>query len=240
VLSFLLGRKLAFDERTMEALVEAALLHDIGKTRIPLDVVKKPGALNKRERKLIEAHVTLGAEILAEISELKPLTPTAALEHHRTIRGSGYPDLGEGVVPHRLSQIVSVADVYEAVTGARSYQDPILPEQACLLLARLAGETLNTALVKAFVSTVTFFPVGTLVRTSRDEIGIVVRTNPADPLHPVIVLLDHRFELMHREINTSARDAAGLYDRHISGTIDPPTEKLDLTRLLPTAAAAAS
>jgi putative nucleotidyltransferase with HDIG domain len=237
MLSFMLGRKLKFDEPTMGVLVEAALLHDIGKTRIPLEVVKKPGALNKRERKLVEGHTVLGAEILAEIDELKPLTPTVALEHHRTIKGGGYPDLGEGVVPHRLSQVVSVADVYEAVTGARSYRDPILPEQACLLLARLAGRILNTALVKAFINVVTFFPVGSVVRTSRDEIGVVVRTNPADPLHPIIALLDLRFELTQREIDTSARDASGVYDRHIAETINPPEGRLDLTRLLPTAIA---
>ena len=59
-----------------------------------------------------------------------------------------------------MSQIVSVADIYEAITGARSYQAPTLPEHACLILARLAGEKLNTALVKAFVNAITFFPLG--------------------------------------------------------------------------------
>src|SRR5205814_522546 len=105
-----------------------------------------------------------------------------ALEHHRTVLGSGYPDIGDGVVPHVLSQIVSVADIYEAVTGARSYQAPTPPDRACLLLARLAGTKLNSSLVKAFVNAITFFPVGSLVRTSRGELAIVVRTTPHDPL----------------------------------------------------------
>ena len=232
MLSFLLGRQVNLDEDTMSALVEAALLHDIGKTRVPLEIVKKPGALTKRERKLIEAHTVFGAQILTEVDGLRPLTPTVALEHHRTTKGSGYPDLGEGVIPHLLSQIVSVADVYEATTGARSYQDPMLPEEACLLLARRAGEVLNTALVKAFISAITFFPLGSLVRTSRDELGIVVTTNSNDPLHPVIALLDESFQATRGEVDTGERDASGAYDRHIAESLRPPAGKLDLTALL--------
>ena len=71
--------------------MEAALLHDIGKTRIPLDIVKKPGALDKRERKLMEAHTTLGAEILVQTEGLRPLTPIVALEHHRGVKGTRLP-----------------------------------------------------------------------------------------------------------------------------------------------------
>src|SRR5580765_2041841 len=89
MLSLLLGRQLHLGEQSMSALVEAALLHDIGKTRIPLDIVRKPGALTKRERKLIETHTTLGAEILVQSEGLGPLTPVVALEHHRGVKGSG-------------------------------------------------------------------------------------------------------------------------------------------------------
>ena len=233
MLSLLLGRQLGLDEPTTAVLVEAALLHDIGKTQVPLEIVKKPGALDRRERKLIEAHTTYGAEILVELDGLRPLTPTVALEHHRSVTGGGYPDLGEGVVPHVLSQIVSVADVYDAITGARSYQDATHPEQACLLLARLAGDKLNTALVKAFVNAITFFPLGSLVRTSRDEIGLVVRTNPTDPLHPRLVLLTEGLDRQRDEVDTSTRDASGVYQRHIVETVRPPKGAPDLTRFLP-------
>jgi HD-GYP domain-containing protein (c-di-GMP phosphodiesterase class II) len=69
-------------------LVEAALLHNIGKTRIPLGVLKKPGALDKRERRLMEGHTVLGCEILVQTDGLRPLTPTVALEHHRGLNGT--------------------------------------------------------------------------------------------------------------------------------------------------------
>jgi putative nucleotidyltransferase with HDIG domain len=221
VLSLLLGKQVGLDDAAMGALVEAALLHDIGKTRIPLDIVKKPGALTKRERRLIEAHTTFGAEILVQTPGLKPLTPLVALEHHRSVKGSGYPDLGNAV-PHLMSQMVSVADIYEAITGARSYQEPTLPERACLLLARLAGDKLNAALVKAFVNAVTFFPIGSLVRTNREEIGVVVRTNANDPLHPMLAVLDPQLETVRKRIDTATRDGSGAYVRHILETLRPP------------------
>ena len=221
ILSLLIAKQLALDEATTRVVVEVALLHDIGKTRVPLGILKKPGALDKRERRLMEAHTLLGAEILAQVDGLQPLAPTVALEHHRTVVGTGYPDLGDGVIPHAMSQIVSVADIYEAITGARSYQAPMLPEHACLVLARLAGEKLNTALVKAFVNAVTFFPLGSLVRTSQGEVGVVVRTNPADPLHPVIAVTGTGLRSSSGEIDTSVRTAAGEYERHIVETLMP-------------------
>ena len=232
MLSLLLGKQLGLDEPTTTALVEAALLHDIGKTRIPVELLKKSDTSNKRERKLIEAHTTFGAEILVQTDGIRPLTPVVALEHHRSVKGGGYPDLGDGLVPHVMSQIVSVANVYEAITGARSYQAPTLPEHACLVLARLAGDTLNTALVKALVNAITFFPLGSLVRTSRDEIGIVVRTNHADPLHPVLSLVDESAPGPCGEIDTSTRDASGAYDRHILETLRAQIDGLDVTKFL--------
>jgi putative nucleotidyltransferase with HDIG domain len=233
ILSLLIARQIGLDEKTTYILVEAALLHDIGKTRVPLEIVKKPGALNRAERKMIEAHTIFGAEILMETPGLHPIAPVVALEHHRNPQEGGYPDLGEGVRPHIMSQIVSVADIYEAATGARTYREPLRPEQACLVLARLAGTKLNTALVKAFVAAVTFFPLGSLVRTSRDETAVVVRTNPKNPLHPVLTLLSEDLQQVLGEVDTSLRDSSGAYERQIVATLSSRERNLDLTRVLP-------
>jgi putative nucleotidyltransferase with HDIG domain len=230
-LGLLIGRQLGFDPAATAALAEAALLHDIGKTRIPLELLRKPGALDKRERRMMEAHTVFGAEILVEVEGLKPLTPTVALEHHRGINGTGYPDLGETAVPHLMSQVVAVADIYEAMTGARSYQEPATPEKACLVLARLAGTKLNTALVKAFVNAISFFPLGSLVRTDRDELGIVIRTNPSEPLHPVIALLGADYQRVPGEVDTSRRTVSGGYERHVVETLRPAAD-LNLNEFL--------
>ena len=126
---------------------------------------------------------------------------------------------------------MSVADIYEAITGARSYQDPAMPEQACLILARLAGTKLNTSIVKAFVSAISFFPIGSVVRTDRDEVGVVIRTTTGEPLHPVIALVNGSNERLPGEVDTSARDESGGYARHVVETLLPP-DGLDVTALL--------
>jgi putative nucleotidyltransferase with HDIG domain len=236
MLSLLIGKQIGLDGPAIAALVEAALLHDIGKTRIPLEVVKKPGALEKRERKMMEAHTTFGAEILVQTEGLRPLTAIVALEHHRSVKGTGYPDLGDAV-PHVMSQIVSVADIYEAITGARSYQAPTLPERACLVLARLAGDKLNSALVKAFVNAITFFPLGSMVRTTRDEIAIVVGINPTDPLHPMLALVNDAGSGPGSRIDASTRDASGAFERHIVETVLPHGTPPDMTQYLAAAPA---
>jgi hypothetical protein len=113
-----------------------------------------------------------------------------------------------------------------------------LPEHACLILARLAGDKLNTGLVKAFVNAITFFPLGSLVRTSRDELGVVVRTNRGDPLHPVLTLVVDGIEGPRGRMDTATRGVSGAYERHILETLRPP-EALDLGRLLALEQAAA-
>lgn len=233
MLSLLLGRTVGLDGATALTLVEAALLHDIGKTRVPLEVVAKPGALDRHERRQIEAHAAFGGEILAATEGLAALTPTVALEHHRSILGRGYPDLGDGVVPHAMSQIVSVADVYEALTGARAYKDPTPPERACAILARLAGEHLNPALVKAFIGTMTFFPVGSFVRTNREEVAVVLRTNPASPIRPVLAILRDDLGTITEEVDLADPGRAGA--RHIVETIPPPAGAPDLTAIFDSA-----
>jgi hypothetical protein len=106
-----------------------------------------------------------------------------------------------------------------------------MPEQACLILARLAGTKLNTAIVKAFVTAISFFPIGSVVRTDRDELGVVIRTNEGEPLHPVIALVGSGHQRLPGDVDTSIRDSSGAYARHLVATIRPP-EGLDVTALL--------
>jgi hypothetical protein len=90
------------------------------------------------------------------------------------------------------------------------------------VLARLAGGKLNSALVKAFIASVTFFPIGSVVRTSRDEMGVVVATDPSEPLHPVIALAGSDLARLPGVVDTSVRDSSGQYTRDIAETLQPP------------------
>ncbi len=224
-LSVLLGRRVGLDDATIEMLAEGALLHDVGKRGVPVEILNKAGPLDQREWRVIKRHPVLGAEILAAAGGFSPVTPTIALEHHREFGGGGYPDLGE-LSPHPISQIVAVADTYEALTGARSYRDPLCPDEACLILARMAGRKLNPALVRAFVSMITFFPVGCVVRLSTGEVGVVVETRESEPLHPIIAVVTEEASdaTAQSRIDTASRDEAGAYLRHVVETLptSPP------------------
>lgn len=234
LLAVRLGERLGMPRNELMQLAEAALLHDVGKTRIPVEILTKVGRPTEREWRTIRRHPLIGAEMLAELDGLAPLTPVAALEHHVDYSGGGYPDLGRDRRPHAISQIVSVVDVYESVTGARTYREPATPDRACLILARMAGEKLNPALVKAFVSVVTFFPVGTVVRTSRDEVGVVVGTHADDALHPRIVLVDPATPDAPpgpaRDLRE--RDGRGLFVRDVVESLPPDRVRVDVAEVL--------
>jgi len=217
-LAILLARRIGLSRERIAVLGEAALLHDIGKRQIPVEILRKPGKLTRRERRIVERHPVFGAEFLAGTPGLGELSATVALEHHRHFGGGGYPDLG-GRVPHEASQVIAVVDVYEALTGARPYREPLSPDKACLILARMAGEQLNPALVRAFVGLISFFPIGSVVRTTRGEVGVVIRTHADDPLHPQIEVLSPELDPTGRRIDLSERDERGRYARHVAETL---------------------
>jgi len=234
LLSLRLGERIGLDESTRMALAEAALLHDVGKTRIPLEILTKAGALTDREFREIRGHPRMGAEILIGLEGLSPLTPIVALEHHMGFDGTGYPDLGPERMPHPLSQIVSVVDIYESLTGARSYRDPVTPDKACLTLARLSGKALNPALVRAFVSVVTFFPIGTVVRTTLGEVGVVVRTYEDDALHPTVSLVDEKEPdaPTHKNVDLRLRSDDGKHVRQVAELLSADDFEFDIPHIL--------
>jgi HD-GYP domain-containing protein (c-di-GMP phosphodiesterase class II) len=234
LLAIRLGERLRMDQKELMVLAEAALLHDVGKTRIPVEILTKAGRPTEPEWRTIRRHPLIGAEILSQLEGLAPLTPVAALEHHVDFDGGGYPHLGEGRRPHAISQIVSVVDVYESVTGARSYRDPATPDQACLILARMAGEKLNPALVKAFVSVVTFFPVGTVIRTTRGELGVVIETHDDDALHPRIVIVEPGASDTGAglQCDLRERDDRGAFRRDVLESVSSADHGVDVPAIL--------
>jgi len=229
-----LGERLGLERPELMQLAEAALLHDVGKTRVPIEILTKAGPPTEREWRMIHRHPLIGAEILSELHGLGPLTPVVALEHHLDFTGGGYPDLGPDRRPQAISQIVSVVDVYESVTGARTYREPATPDRACVILARMAGDKLNPALVKAFVSIVTFFPIGTIVRTTRGELGVVVGTHDDDALHPRIAVIDPAGPDARPTsvLDLRERDDGGAFLRDVAETLPEDRVRINVASVL--------
>lgn len=129
LISAMLGHWLKMPEENLTILTAAALLHDIGKTKIPLEILNKPGRYTDEEFSLVRQHPSFGYEILLPFEQLDPRIKNAALMHHERCDGLGYPNGMKFYDIDDFSQIVAIADVYDAMTAARSYRDPLCPFQ---------------------------------------------------------------------------------------------------------------
>jgi HD-GYP domain-containing protein (c-di-GMP phosphodiesterase class II) len=129
----------------------ASLLHDVGKIFVPEEILNKPGALTPEERRTIETHTVKGARYLMGIEEIPKLAVLAALEHHQKYDGNGYPSIKGGWTPNITSQMISVADVFDAMRSRRSYQEPIPQSKIEGVLTKGSGTSFNPVLVDRFL-----------------------------------------------------------------------------------------
>ncbi|MDD6480946.1 MAG: HD-GYP domain-containing protein [Lachnospiraceae bacterium] len=129
LISRMIGRWLRLDSHDWDILTVAGLLHDIGKIRIPEKILNKPGSLTDEEFALIKQHPQLGYDILKDQPNLDVRIKNAALMHHERCDGSGYPSHLKGEEIDKCAMILAIADVYDAMTAARSYRSPLCPFQ---------------------------------------------------------------------------------------------------------------
>lgn len=129
LISGMLGKWLKMPKEDFDILILAALLHDIGKAKIPEEILNKPGRYTDEEFALVRTHPTLGYQILLPYTKLDPRIKNAAFMHHERCDGSGYPQGLTGNDIDDFAQIIAIADVYDAMTAARSYRAPLCPFQ---------------------------------------------------------------------------------------------------------------
>jgi putative two-component system response regulator len=129
----------------------AGLLHDIGKVRIPIDVLTKPGKLTESERALINRHPVDGARIVLQSDEELDLAAVVAYEHHIILNGGGYPSLHYGRGCALASRLVHVCDVFDALRTKRPYRDAWESEKVVAYLMERAGSEFDPDLVQAFI-----------------------------------------------------------------------------------------
>jgi putative nucleotidyltransferase with HDIG domain len=182
ILSLALGRRLGLSRHDLSELGISAFLHDMGKPDIPSEILDKPAVLNDAERAIIEKHSSYGAERLVEMAALRGLPDRAiqvALEHHVRNDMGGYPKYFRKKNISLFSKIVKIADYYDALTTKRIFRDKIYTKKEALILMLEKGEQeFDPLLLKAFVSLIGVYPVGSLVYLNTGEIGIVTETSP--------------------------------------------------------------
>ncbi len=129
----------------------ASLLHDIGKMFIPEELLSKPGMLTPKEREIVETHTIKGARFLMGLDGIPKLAVLSALEHHLKFDGSGYPSIKGGWTPNIASQLISIADVFDAMRSRRSYQEPQTVDRIESVLRKGSGKIFNPKLVDHFI-----------------------------------------------------------------------------------------
>ncbi len=182
IFSVALGKKLGFTRLQLYDLGMTALLHDVGKARVPVEILNKTTGLDEVEWRVMQAHPWLGALTLFAMrshDELPYRTILVAHEHHMKTDLTGYPrhvrDRSLGI----FSRIVAVADGFDAATTRRSYQTvPIEPDQVLREMWQNPKRGYDTVLVKALINLIGIYPVGTCVILDTFEIGLVAAPNP--------------------------------------------------------------
>lgn len=182
----LLSSKLSLPEDLVRTIGVSGLLHDIGKIKVPREILEKPGKLTEAEWTVISRHPIEGAQILMRYDNLGELPVLAALEHHAGNDLAGYPTLKGKKKPHVIGRIVGIADVYEAMTANRSYRPAHNVHQAVQVLVEGAGKQFDPLLLKLLLDTVGVFPPGSLVRLRSGKTAVVVEPNEGKPFCPKV------------------------------------------------------
>lgn len=172
-LAALIGRELGWTTEQRAEIATAGLVHDLGKGRIPEEILFKPGKLDPDERRIMETHPVLGVKVLLANGEKSSVVLSAAWGHHLRHDGAGYPAMPGGYANSTASELIHVCDVFEALTAARPYKLPLPPRRAYeIMLADKGG--FEPRLLGALVRSMGLFPPGSEVLLSDHRRAVVV------------------------------------------------------------------
>jgi len=230
ILTMAQARALSVEGSLLREFGLAALMHDIGKVRTPIEVLHKPDKLTDDEFAIMRMHVVDGAEILRRTPDIPALAPVIAFEHHLRLDGTGYP---VGVVRSRLNlgtMLCSIADVYDAMRSQRAYQESFPSDRIIQVLKRNDGIQFDQHLVRRFSQLMGIYPPGNLVRLDNGELAVVLRIYAPDPYRPrvrVLIGSDGERLTRPRDVNLWESGETGPSPKSILNTVDPTSLGID-------------
>lgn len=189
ILAIAFGRQLGMSEQELENLGMCGLLHDVGKMKIPPEILDKPGALTPAEMRVMMGHTVHGRNLLLSSRGIYTGAIDVALSHHERIDGTGYPRQLAGNSISRFSKIISIVDAYDAMTADRCYQSARTSTEAIKIIYKDRGTHFDEQLALKFLQTVGLYPAGSIVELYSGEVGMVIEANPRYRHLPRIILL---------------------------------------------------
>jgi putative nucleotidyltransferase with HDIG domain len=190
ILSMHFSSKLGFSKDVVMDIGLSALFHDIGKLHISRKTIRKPGQLSAQEFSQMESHTTLGAKLLLQYVDTIGVMPVViCFEHHLRYDLSGYPRVPLKAKQHIASSIVSICDVYDALSQRRSYKTDYPPDMIHSLMMRGSGTTFDPGLLGAFFKILGVWPIGSIVALSDKRVGVVVGQNEDNIFLPQVKII---------------------------------------------------
>jgi HD-GYP domain-containing protein (c-di-GMP phosphodiesterase class II) len=193
VLSMMLGREHGLGPEELRIIGLGALFHDVGKHRVPKNVLYKTTFLTKFERDILRLHPRYGAETMEPLTSMGTF-PAEALaiikDHHERIDGSGYPAGLKGQQLSDLTKIVSIVNRYDNLCNNRNSEKSVTPHEALAHMFKSEKEQFDNWLLQRFISYMGVYPPGTIIRLSNEVIGMVISVNPINSLKPTLLIYD--------------------------------------------------
>ncbi|MCK4709116.1 MAG: HD domain-containing protein, partial [Gammaproteobacteria bacterium] len=234
VLALTFGKWKKFDYETVITLGTAALLHDIGETKLDDRLIRNKGYLNDHEFNEIQQHVEHSVQLLTTSIGINALTVKLVQQHHERLDGSGYPSglTGDEIDP--LAQILGLVDVYDSMTAETVYSYAIAPTHVLKQLLESNDDLFENQLIKQFIKCIGIYPVGSLVRLSNGCIAIVNEITDQDSLHPKVKMIyNARQEHFIQPIDLNLADPVEHEnDLSITGCVDPNHLHIDLAAFI--------
>ena len=189
IFSIAFARYLGHSEDVLKTIGLCGLLHDVGKVKIPLEVLTKEGNFTKDESDMMKKHPTFGRDYLLKQNDIDYEVVNAAYSHHERMDASGYPQgLPGSKIPY-YARLIAIVDTYDAITNDRCYKKARTTLEAQKTLYKGAGTLYDEELVKSFIQWLGIYPPATIVEMTNGEVGIVLSVNSDWKTKPRVVLI---------------------------------------------------
>jgi len=189
VLTLAFCQHMNFSRPEMEVIGLGALLHDIGKTRTPLHILNKPGALTREEFAVMQRHPEDGYRIMQRAGGVPRESLAIIRLHHERLSGDGYPLAMAGTAIGMPILMTAIADVYDALTSDRIYHAGLTSDEALRVMYKHADRTFGQELLQEFIRCIGIYPVGSFVQLHNSSVGLVIASTPDTRLTPTILMI---------------------------------------------------